>query len=102
PRLPAGHHGVEGLGGFTQTEAKLTIDFPRSDLILDPATLRGPQAEETVASAGLDGVLEKAGVAQFGEGGGELFGDASSRALGEKLIADPDMLSRKVDLWLPL
>jgi phosphate transport system permease protein len=92
----------KGLGGFTQTEAKLTIDFPRSDLILDPATLRGPQAEETVASAGLDGVLEKAGVAQFGEGGGELFGDASSRTLGEKLIADPDMLSRKVELWLPL
>jgi phosphate transport system permease protein len=92
----------KGLGGFTATEAKVTIDFPRSDLILDPATLRGPQAEETVASAGLDGVLEKAGVAQFGEGGGELFGDASSRTLGEKLIADPDMLSRKVELWLPL
>jgi phosphate transport system permease protein len=92
----------KGLGGFTATETKLTIDFPRSDLILDPATLRGPQAEETVASAGLDGVLEQTGVAQFGEGGGELFGDASSRALGEKLIADPDMLSRKVDLWLPL
>lgn len=92
----------KGLGGFTATETKLTIDFPRSDLILDPATLRGPQAEESVASAGLDGVLEQAAVAQYGEGGGELFGDASSRALGEKLIADPGMLSRKVELWLPL
>jgi phosphate transport system permease protein len=92
----------KGLGGFSHTEARLTIDFPRSDLILDPATLRGPQAEETVASAGLDGVLEQASIAQFGEGGGELVGGASSRALGEQLIADPDMLSRKVDLWLPL
>lgn len=92
----------KGLGGFTATETKLTIDFPRSDLMLDPATLRGPQAEESVASAGLDGVLEQAAVAQYGEGGGELFGDASSRALGEKLIADPGMLSRKVELWLPL
>src|SRR4030095_4366433 len=43
-----------------------------------------------------------AGVAQFGEGGGNLFGDASSRALGEKLIADPDLLSRKSELWLPV
>ena len=43
----------KGLGGFTQTETKLVIDFPRSDLLLDPATLRGPQAEESVASAGL-------------------------------------------------
>lgn len=92
----------KGLGGFTATETKLTIDFPSSDLMLDPATLRGPQAEESVASAGLDGVLEQAAVAQYGEGGGELFGDASSRALGEKLIADPGMLSRKVELWLPL
>jgi len=92
----------KGLGGFTTTETKLTIDFPRSDLMLDPATLRGPQAAETVASAGLDGVLEQAAVAQYGEGGGELFGDNSSRALGEKLIADPNLLSRKVELWLPL
>ena len=92
----------KGLGGFTHTEAKLSIDFPRSDLILDPATLRGPQAKETVASAGLDGVLEQAAVRQFGEGGGELFGDASSRALGERLVADPELLSRNVELWLPV
>ena len=38
-----------GIGGFTQTEARLTIDFPRSDLMLDPATLQGPDAEGTVA-----------------------------------------------------
>jgi len=92
----------KGLGGFTATETKLTIDFPRSDLILDPATLRGPQAEESVASAGLDGVIGQAAIAQYGEDGDKLFGDASARSLGEKLIADPDMLSRKVDLWLPL
>ena len=34
----------KGMGGFVRTEAKLTIDFPRSDLILEEATLRGPQA----------------------------------------------------------
>jgi len=92
----------KGLGGFTSTEARLTIDFPRSDLILDPATLRGPQAQETVATAGLEGVLEQAAVAQFGEGAGELFGAASARTLGERLIADPDLLGRKAELWLPV
>src|SRR5688572_24547764 len=60
----------KGAGGFIRTEAQLTIDFPRSDLILDQATLRGTQARETVASAGLEGVLEQAAVQQFGEGGG--------------------------------
>ena len=53
----------KGIGGFTQTEAKLTIDFARSDLFIEEATLRGPQAQEAVATAGLDGVLEQAAVA---------------------------------------
>jgi phosphate transport system permease protein len=92
----------KGIGGFTQTEAKLTIDFPKSNVMLDPAALRGPQAEETVASAGLDGALEQAAVAQFGEGGGELFGAASSNRLGEELIKDPDLLGRTATLWLPV
>jgi len=92
----------QGLGGFSRTETKLTIDFPRSDLILDPAALKGPQAQEVVATAGLEGVLEQAAVAQFGEGAGELFGGGSARSLGDQLIADPGLLSRKVELWLPV
>jgi phosphate transport system permease protein len=92
----------QGLGGFTRTEGKLVVDFPRSDMFIDEAALRGPQAQEVVATAGLEGVLEQAAVAQFGEGGGELFGGASARSLGEQLIADPSIMSRKVELWLPL
>lgn len=91
-----------GAGGFVRTEAKLAIDFPRSDLMLDEATLRGPEAAETVASAGLDGILERAAVQQFGEGAGDLFGGASARALGDQLMEDPGLLSRKAELWLPV
>jgi phosphate transport system permease protein len=91
-----------GAGGFVRTEAKLAIDFPRSDLMLDEATLRGPEAAETVASAGLDGILERAAVQQFGEGAGALFGGASARALGDQLMEDPGLLSRKAELWLPV
>ena len=92
----------KGIGGFTQTEARLTIDFPRSNLFLEPATLRGSQAQEAVATAGLEGVLEQAAVAQYGEGAGEMFGGASTRSLGEQLIANPDLLQKKAELWLPL
>src|SRR5512139_2611481 len=92
----------QGLGGFTRTEAKLTIDFPRSDLFIEEATLRGPEAKQAVADAGLDGVIEQAAVAQFGEGAGEMFGAASARSLGEQLIADPGLLSRNAELWIPL
>ena len=92
----------QGLGGFTQTEARLTVDFPRSDLFLEEATLRGPQAQQAVATAGLEGVLEQAAVAKFGEGAGELFGGASARSLGEQLIENPKLLQERADLWIPL
>ena len=91
----------KGAGGFTRTEISLTIDFPRSDLMLDPAALTGPESAEAIGGAGLDAVLEQAAVAQFGEGGGELFGGASTRMLGERLIEDPGLLSRRAVLWLP-
>ena len=92
----------QGLGGFTQTEARLTVDFPRSDLFLEEATLRGPQAQQAVATAGLEGVLEQAAVAKFGDGAGELFGGASARSLGEQLIENPKLLQERADLWIPL
>jgi phosphate transport system permease protein len=92
----------KGLGGFTQTEAKLIIDFPRTNIFIEEAALRGPQAQEVVATAGLEGVLEQAGLAQFGEGAGELFGAASTRSLGEQLIANPELLTQKAELWVPL
>ena len=91
-----------GLGGFTHSEAPLAIDFARSDLILDPAALTGPEAAATIGQAGLDGVISAAATAQYGAGGDRLFGGSSARALGRALIADPDLLTRRATLWLPL
>jgi len=91
----------KGAGGFTRTDIQLNIDFPRSDLMLDPAALTGPESAEAIGAAGLDTVIEQAAVAQFGAGGGELFGGASTRMLGERLIEDPELLQRRVALWLP-
>jgi len=93
--------GWSGVGGFTRTEIKLDVDFPRSDLMLDPAALKGPESAEAIGAAGLDTMLEQAAVAQFGEGAGDLFGGASTRMLGERLIEDPELLTRRVALWLP-
>jgi len=92
----------KGLGGFTQVEARVAIDFPRSDLILDPAALRGPQAQETVASAGLEGVLEKSATAAYGPAAEDLFGAGSVEALGDQLIADPALLNSRAEIWLPV
>ena len=91
-----------GLGGFSQSEARVVIDFPRSDLILDPTALRGPEAAQTVASADLESVLVQAAVANYGEAGAEMFGGSGARSLGRALIDDPSLLSRRAELWLPV
>jgi phosphate transport system permease protein len=91
-----------GIGGFTQVQAKVAIDFPRSDLILDPAALRGPQAREAVAAAGLEGILAQAAVANYGPQAEELFGAGGTDELGDQLIADPGLLDRNAVLWLPV
>ncbi len=92
---------LRGASGFTRTEIKLSLDFPRSDLMLDPAALKGPDASEAIGAAGLDNIVGQAAIAQFGEGGADLFGGATTRVLGDQLIADPGLLGRRSDLWLP-
>ena len=92
----------KGLSGFTHFEAAIPIDFPRSDLILDPATLKGPRANEVVASADLESALTQAASAAYGEDAAELFGTAAVRSLGRQLVANPTLLTRRATLWLPV
>ena len=92
----------KGLSGFVRYEAALQIDFPRSNLILDPATLKGPEADQQVAGADLEGVLSAAATAAYGPGATNMFGSAAERSLGRQLIADPQLLTRRATVWLPV
>src|SRR5689334_17814236 len=56
----------KGIGGFTHYEARLPIDFARTDLFLDPATLHGPDARQNVAGADLEGAISKAATDAYG------------------------------------
>ena len=91
-----------GLGGFVQVQASVPIDFQRSDLMLDPAALRGAQAGAAVGGANLEGTVSAAAEAAYGPGAGDLFGMAAGRSLGRKLIDDPSLLERRATLWLPV
>jgi phosphate transport system permease protein len=93
---------AKGLGGFVQYEAQLQIDFARSDLFLDPDTLRGPNAPQTVAGADLEGTISKAAAAAYGPAGANLFGDAAVNKLASAIVAKPDILRGQVKLWLPV
>ena len=92
----------KGLGGFTHYEAALPIDFARSDLMLDPATLNSPDAEQAVAGTDLEGVLSAAAVAAYGPDATEMFGGSAARELGREIVADPGLLGRSAKLWLPV
>jgi phosphate transport system permease protein len=93
---------AKGLGGFTHYEAQLRIDFARSDLFLDPATLHGPDAEQNVASADLEGAISKAATEAYGPDAAEMFGDAAVNKLTKAIVKDPSILTRSETLWLPV
>ena len=52
----------KGLGGFTRTEAAVTVNFATSDLMIDPAALSGGQEQEVLGSANLEGLLDRKSV----------------------------------------
>src|SRR5688572_17381816 len=66
-----------GLRGFTQSEVRLDVDFPRSGLFLDPAALQGFGAEQALAGADFDRALAEAAEAQYGRGGVTLFSEGA-------------------------
>lgn len=93
---------ARGLGGFTHYEAALPIDFAKTDLFLDPEQLRGPDAQQTLASADLEGAIAKSAMATYGPKAEEMFGDAAISRLTRDILANPDMMSGQTILWLPV
>src|SRR5213075_288206 len=83
-------------------EAALPIDFSRTNLFLDPASLRGPDAEQNVASADLESALSQAATVAYGPGAKEMFGDGATNELTRQIVRNPDILNGRVTLWLPL
>src|SRR6476646_1807515 len=92
----------KGLGGFTHYEARLPIDFSRTDLFLDPATLHGPNARQTVAGADLEGAISKAATDAYGRSAQRLFSDAAVNKLTDAIVANPDVLQHRTIFLLPV
>ena len=92
----------KGLSGFIHYEAKLTIDFTKTDLFLDPAQLRGPDVHQLVSGADLEGAISQAAMAQYGPAGEEMFGDGATTELTRVIVDNPDVLKDRPTLWLPV
>jgi phosphate transport system permease protein len=90
-----------GARGFTQSEVRLDVDFPRSALFLDPAAVRGFGAEQALANADFDRAMTEAAEAQYGSGAARLFSDGARLRLRDAVRDDPSILGRTAALWLP-
>lgn len=90
-----------GLRGFTQTEVRVTMDFPHSTLMLDPAQLSGPEGRSTLEAADIEGAVRAAAEAQYGEGGGSILSDAAWLRVRAAIGAEPDILKGSREFWLP-
>jgi phosphate transport system permease protein len=92
---------LNGTGGFMETRVKVAIDFPRSDLILDPAALKGPDAQDALAGADIEGTVAAAAQARYGPAGAELISEAAWLRVRDAVAADPSLLQRQAEFKLP-
>lgn len=96
-----GTMALNGAGGFMETRVKVAIDFPRSDLFLDPAALRGPDAKAALAGADIEGTVAAAAQAQYGPAGADFISEAAWLRVRDAVAADPSLLERKAGFELP-
>jgi phosphate transport system permease protein len=90
-----------GAGGFRQTEIRLPVDFAASTLMIDPALLKGPDKDATLASADIEGATAKAADAAFGEDGSKLLSDGGWLLVKDAIADKPEILQGKAEIWVP-
>jgi phosphate transport system permease protein len=90
-----------GVRGFTEMRVRLDIDFARSALFIDPATLQGFGAEAALAGADIDGAVRTAAEAQYGAGGDDLLSGGAWLHVRNAIKEDPQILTRTASFWLP-
>ena len=91
----------KGVGGFTQTELRLTVDFPSIAAGVTPQALQGKGADDAFAALDLEGLATTSATAAFGENGPALLSDGAWLSIRSALKDDPALIARKTDIWVP-
>ena len=81
-----------GWAGFHRSELRMSVPI-RGHLQIDPARLAQPDPLGGLEVAGLPALVNSAAVTAFGPGGDALIADGAWREVGEKLVADPSLLT---------
>ena len=91
-----------GLAGFVETRLQVEIDFPKSSLFLDPASLRGDGAQAALAAADIEGTVAEAAARQYGPDGAALVSEAAWLRVRDAVAGDPSILDGKRSFTLPV
>ena len=86
-----------GLRGFTRTEIALTVDFPASPLLLDPAAI----TDESLNQANLPMVTSTVAQRVLGPDADSLLAPTAWISIRDAIKADPSILSRTETIALP-
>lgn len=92
---------ANGIGGFSRTEIKLPVDFPKAGLTLDATRLSGPGADLALAGAGIQGATDGAAIAAFGKDGDRLISDGAWLSVRAAVKADPTLLRGRATIAVP-
>lgn len=90
-----------GIGGFKRAELRFPIDFAGQAMTVDAAQLSGATALQSLEAAGLPEAVELAAAKTLGTPAAGELADGAWREVARKLIADPTLLQRKLDVSLP-
>jgi len=90
-----------GLSGFTRTQIAVSFDFPKSPILIDPAVLKGGNADMALANANLPEATALAARASLGRAGDDLIAPNAWQTVRDAIKDDPSILQRTVTLRLP-
>ncbi|QKS02095.1 phosphate ABC transporter permease PstA [Sphingomonas sp. CL5.1] len=93
---------TRGVGGFTETRIALPLDLGAARLAVDPARLKGRDADRALAGAGLEDAVDAAANAAWPRlGGAALLSDGAWLRVRDAVKADPTLLLRRTTLDVP-
>ncbi|MCJ7421560.1 phosphate ABC transporter permease PstA [Sphingomicrobium astaxanthinifaciens] len=93
---------INGLSGFTRTEAPLTVDLSFTEPPREETGSRAERVGRLLADGALGGMIREAATRQYGAEATRLFADGATIELAEALVDDPDLAGTTPTLSLPV
>ncbi len=90
-----------GLNGFRQTQIAVNLDFPALSGGTQASTLKGSNPERAVMNLDPQGMTELAVGEALGARAEAVLSRDAWVAVRDALIADPSLIEKKTDIWLP-